>query len=126
VSTSAETAAFIEDQAHGLDIRLGRMFGEYGVYIDGKITAFICDDTLFLKPSEADPAVLAGTFPGVPFPGAKLYVQVPGELLEDREWLTAALQATADALPAPKPKTPKAQQPKAPRRSAPRSAGSGR
>jgi hypothetical protein len=37
---------------------------------------------------------------------------VPGELLENREWLHRAIQATADALPAPLPKRPSARKPR--------------
>lgn len=106
MSTSAETAAFIEDQLAGLDIRTGKMFGEYAIYCDNKVVGFITDDTLRIKPSPVDPAVLEGTYPGEAYPGSKMYHCVPGELLENREWLHTAIQATADALPAPLPKRP--------------------
>jgi TfoX/Sxy family transcriptional regulator of competence genes len=84
------------------------MFGEYALYCDGKTVAFITDDTLYIKPSNADPALFERTEPGHAYPGSKLYHGVPGDALEDREWLTQAIQATADALPVPKPKTPRA------------------
>ena len=115
MSTSRETIAFIEDQLAGLDIRVAPMFGEYGIYCDSKIVGLICFDTLFLKPSDADPALFDGTKPAPPYPGAKDYLSVPGDALENRDWLQAAVQGTADALPLPKPKKPKA----------PRSGGSG-
>lgn len=108
MSTRRETRAFIEDQLAGLDIRTAHMFGEYGVYCDGKIVGFICDDTLFIKPSTADSALFERTVPAPPYPGAKDYASVPGDVLEDREWLQEVIQATADALPAPKPKKRKA------------------
>jgi TfoX/Sxy family transcriptional regulator of competence genes len=108
VSSSAETAAYIEDQLAGLDIRTGKMFGEYAIYCDNKVVGFITDDTLCIKPSPVDPAVLEGTVLGPAYPGSKDYHRVPGELLENREWLHRAIQATADALPVPLPKRPKA------------------
>ena len=108
MSTSEQTIEYIEDQLAGLDLRTARMFGEYCLYVDGKVVGFVCDDTLFIKPSAADPAVLDGTFPGQAYPGSKDYHTVPGELLEDRDWLHTAIQATAEALPLPKPKKPKA------------------
>lgn len=108
MSTSKETVAFIEDQLGDLDIRISPMFGEYGIYCDSKIVGLICDDTLFLKPSDADDALLAGTEPAPPYPGAKDYLSVPCDLLENRDWLQAAVQATSDALPLPQPKKPKA------------------
>jgi len=112
VSTSEETAAFIEDQLAGLDFRTGKMFGEYAIYCDNKVVGFITDDTLMIKPSGVDPAVLEGTVPGHAYPGSKLYHSVPGDLLENREWLHRAIQSTADALPAPPPKRPSAKKPR--------------
>lgn len=107
MSTRSETVAFIEDQLGGLAIRTAKMFGEYGIYCDEKIVGLICDDTLFIKPSDADPALFTRTELAPPYPGAKLYHGVPGEALEDRDWLGRAVQATADALPAPAPKKPR-------------------
>ncbi len=108
MSTSPETVAFIEDQLAGLRVRTLRMFGEYGIYCDEKVVGLICDDSLFLKPTSAAPELFARTEPGPPYPGAKDYHRVPGDLLEDRDWLGQAVQATADALPAPKTRKAKA------------------
>lgn len=101
---SPQTVAFIEDQLHGLDIRTAKMFGEACLYCDQKVVAFICDDILLIKPSTADDDLFAETYPGKPYPTAKDYRAVPGDLLENGEWLREAVQATADALPLPKPK----------------------
>jgi len=108
MSTSKDTIAFIEDQLAGLPIRTRPMFGEYGIYCDDKIVGLICDDTLFIKPSDVDASALAGTHLAPAYPGAKDYHAVPGELLENADWLQHAIRATADALPAPKPKKSKA------------------
>jgi TfoX/Sxy family transcriptional regulator of competence genes len=94
--------AHLEDQLSGHNVRTRPMFGEYGIYCDEKVVGLICDDTLFLKPSTADPALFARTDPAPPYPGAKDYHRVPGEAVDDREWLGRAVQATADALPPPK------------------------
>lgn len=107
MSTSPDTVAFIEDQLSSLRVRTLRMFGEYGIYCDDKIVGLICDDELFVKPSGADAALFERTEPAPPYPGAKDYHRVPGDLLEDRDWLMLAVQSTADALPAPRPKKPK-------------------
>ena len=108
MSTSEQTIRYIEDQLAGLDVRTAKMFGEYAVYIDGKVSAFVCDDTLFIKPSPVDPSYLEGTELAPAYPGSKDYHSVPGDLLENAEWVRDAMQATADSLPAPKPKRPKA------------------
>ena len=107
MSTSKDTVAFIEDQLGGLPIRTNPMFGEYAIYCDDKVVGFICDDTLFIKPSEVDAALLEGTVMAPAYPGSKLYHSVPGDLLEDPEWLHAAIVGTAEALPTPKPKKPR-------------------
>jgi TfoX/Sxy family transcriptional regulator of competence genes len=104
VTTSEQTIEYIEDQLSGLNLRTARMFGEYCLYVDGKVVGFVCDDTLFIKPSPVDKSLLVGTEPGHPYPGSKEYHSVPGDLLENAEWVREAVQATADALPAPKPK----------------------
>jgi TfoX/Sxy family transcriptional regulator of competence genes len=111
MSTGESTVRFIEDQLTGLSISTARMFGEYCVYCDGKVVGFICDDTLFIKPSPVDVTLLARTQPAPPYPGAKDYHSVPPGALEDRDWLEEVVQATADALPKPQPKKSK----KAPR-----------
>ncbi len=107
MSTTKGTVAFIEDQLADLPVRTAAMFGEYGIYCDNKIVGLICDDSLFIKPSRVDPSLLEGTTLAPPYPGAKNYHCVPGDLLDNREWLRAAICATADALPAPTPKKPK-------------------
>lgn len=104
MSTSEQTIAYVEDQLTGLSVRTAKIFGEYCVYVDGKVTAFVCDDTVFIKPSPVDPSYLEGTELAPAYPGSKDYHSVPGDLLENAEWLRDAMQATADALPVPKPK----------------------
>ncbi|MET0854490.1 MAG: TfoX/Sxy family protein, partial [Microterricola sp.] len=94
MASRAETVEFIEDQLSGLLVRTAKMFGEYGIYCDEKVVGLICDDALFIKPSDADATLFARTEPAPPYPGAKLYHRVPGDALEDREWLMEAVQAT--------------------------------
>lgn len=86
------------------------MFGEYALYSDDKVVAFVCDDELFIKPTEEGRAFVeaAGALDEAPaYPGSKLYLRVRGDRWEDRDWLTTLVDVTAAALPAPKPKRPK-------------------
>jgi TfoX/Sxy family transcriptional regulator of competence genes len=80
-----------------------RMFGEYALYHFGKVVAFLCDNRLYLKPTEAGRAAIGAVTEGFPYPGAKPHFLVD-ELLDDRERLIAAWLATSAALPEPKPK----------------------
>ncbi|WP_313029461.1 TfoX/Sxy family protein [Massilia alkalitolerans] len=89
----------------GLGSRLThkKMFGEYALYLDGKVVAFACDNSLFIKPSKAV-ATLAPDLPqGPPYPGAKDY-PIADELLDDPEALRRLLEETAALMPLPKPK----------------------
>ena len=107
MSTSKETVAFILDQLAPLPVRARAMFGEYGLYCDEKIVALICDDTLFVKPTAIAAGFGEDAWLAPPYPGAKDSFAIPGERLEDREWLQAFIRQTANALPAPKPKKPR-------------------
>jgi TfoX/Sxy family transcriptional regulator of competence genes len=104
MATDRTTAEFIEDQLAPLEVSTKRMFGEFAVYLDTKVVGFICDDILLLKITDAPADLFVGLEPGWPYPGAKDYHAVPGDRLEDRDWLREAVEATAEALPLPKPK----------------------
>ncbi len=105
MATRADTVQYIADQA-GLGRRLEfrKMFGEYALYVDGKVTALVCDDQLFLKPTAEGRRFLGAVTEGAPYPGAKPHFLLAEEL-EDPERLAKALDITAAALPAPKPKS---------------------
>lgn len=80
-----------------------KMFGEYAVYLNGKVIAFVCDNSIFLKPTEQTKAI-TDSFPSAPpYPGAKDYIVID-ELLDKPEELQRLLKATELALPMPKPK----------------------
>ena len=107
MATSKETVAFLLEQLAPLDVRARAMFGEYGLYCDDKVVGFICDELLFVKPSTGDADFGSQTVPAPPYPGAKDYWLLSGEQVGNVEWLQAFIQATADALPKPKPKPSK-------------------
>lgn len=108
MSSQQSTIDFITDQLSELpDIRSRKMFGEYGLYLGDKIFAFVCDDELFIKPTEAGRDYIGTPDEAPAYPGSKLYYRVSGDLCENREWLAGLVIATTDALPAPKPKKPR-------------------
>jgi TfoX/Sxy family transcriptional regulator of competence genes len=104
MATSLDTVQYIVDQA-GLGRRLSfkKMFGEYALYVDEKVVAFICDDQLFLKPTSAGREYLGTVVEAPPYPGAKGYFLLVSEP-DDPERLREVLSVTAGALPLPKPK----------------------
>ena len=45
---------FVADQcSEAGEITSRKMFGDYGIYCDGKIVGLVCDDCFFLKPTDA-------------------------------------------------------------------------
>lgn len=82
-----------------------KMFGEYGVYCDGKIFALICDDQLFIKITEAGKRLAPHLKTMPPYEGAKPYFLV--EEIDDRKFLTEFVTETCKELPMPKPKKKK-------------------
>ena len=108
MATDRSFVDYVAEQA-GLGDRLTarRMFGEYGLYVDGTVVAFCADNSLFLKLVPDTAALLAGLPQQELFPGSKPYA-LADELLDDPERLHDLLLALQRALPAPKPKRPKA------------------
>ena len=96
---------FILEQIAGAgEVSAKKMFGEYGLYCDGKMVALVCDDQLFVKPTAAGKAFVGDLTEGPPYPGAKPHFLVPGGQWEDRAWLTRLITLTAADLPLPPPK----------------------
>ena len=101
MTTDADFIEYVREQAGlGPGLTHRRMFGEYALYLDGKVVAFACDNSLLLKPTEAGRAPLPTLTLGRPYPEAKDYY-VLDEFLDDPDLLRRALIATAEALPAP-------------------------
>ncbi len=106
--TQDQTVAFLTDQLSGVSgISIRKMFGEYGVWLDDKAVGLVCDDQLFIKPTPAGRALAKDAPDAPPYHGAKPSMLIDAELWDDAEWLCSLVRATADALPAPKPKKPK-------------------
>jgi len=47
-----------------------KMFGEYALYLDGRVVALVCDNMLFVKPTDAGRALLGAVEEAPPYPGA--------------------------------------------------------
>ena len=98
---------YIVDQIENAGaIRYRKMFGEYAVYCNEKVTALICDNQLFIKPTEAGRAFIGDVIEAPPYPGAKNSFLIEDKM-DDREWLSQLVRITAKELPMPKPKRKK-------------------
>ena len=102
MSTSQSTVDYILEQIAGAgDVVARKMFGEYGVYCDGKMVALVCDDRLFVKPTPDGRAFLGICEEAPPYPTAKPHLVIAGERWDDREWLSTLIRITAAQLPVP-------------------------
>ncbi len=112
MATDQDFVDYVIEQV-GLGDRLTykKMFGEYAVYLDGKVVGFACDNSLFVKPSAAAQTIAPDLPQRPPYPGAKDY-PVADELLDDSEALRRLVVETAALMPMPKPKTPKKAKPR--------------
>lgn len=106
MASRPEFVQYVADQLAGAgEITYRKMFGEYGMYCDGKIFALICGDQLFVKITEAGKRLAPELEEAPPYEGAKPYLLV--EDVDDKDFLTAFVIETCGELPMPKPKKAK-------------------
>ncbi|WP_345891655.1 GyrI-like domain-containing protein [Ruminococcus sp. OA3] len=106
MASNLEFVQFVTDQLGDAgNITSKRMFGEYGLYCNGKFFAVICDNQFFIKITDAGREI-CGDFDEVPpYEGAKPYFLI--ENLDDRAFLAQLAAATCSQLPDPKPRKKK-------------------
>lgn len=103
MATQQDFAQYIADQCAGAgEITIKKMFGEYGIYCDGKIFGLICDDRLYIKPTEAGRAMLRTFDPQPPYPSAKDYFHIAE--IDDHAYLAELVRVSCKELPMQKPK----------------------
>ena len=106
MASDRKFVAFVCEQVRGAgDVSSKRMFGEATVYLRDKVVGLVCDNQLFIKPTEPGRALLGSPSEAPPFPGATNWFLMTD--LDDQEFLAELVRTTADALPSPKPKAKK-------------------
>lgn len=107
MASDKEFIVFIVDQIDRAgQITYKHMFGEFGIYSDGKLFALVCDNKLFIKPTEAGRKFIKDVVEAPPYPGAKPSFLITDKL-EDREWISNLVRVTINELPEPKKKKKK-------------------
>lgn len=105
MASKQSTVDFILKQINDAgEVSAKKMFGEYGIFCNGKMVALICDDQLFVKPTVAGLKLAQGCAEGCPYPGAKPCFLISDEKLKDQKWLVDLVKITADELPFPRKK----------------------
>ncbi len=90
------------------DVSARKMFGEYGIWCDGKSVALVCDDQLFVKPTLPGRAFVGEDCMEAPaYRGAKPSLVIDADRWDDADWMARLIAVTAAALPLPKPKKAK-------------------
>lgn len=98
MATSKEYLKFILEQlteVQGITYR--QMMGEYIIYYQGKIAAYLCDDRLLVKPVPSAVEMIPEAKYEPPYEGAKDMILV--ENVDDREFLKELFEAMYSELP---------------------------
>lgn len=103
MASRPEFVQYIADQliSAGM-ITYRKMFGDYGMYCDGKLFALICDNQLFVKITAAGKRLAPDLETAPPYKGAKPYFLIEG--IDNREFLVEFVKETCRELPVPKKK----------------------
>lgn len=105
MASKQETVDLILKQmAAAGEVSAKKMFGEYGIYCDGKMVASVCDDQLFVKPTASGRAFIGEAVEASPYPGAKPSFLISEKKCKDFKWLSELIRLTAQELPLPKKK----------------------
>lgn len=98
MASNIDFVQYITDQCAGAgEITYKKMFGDYCLYCQSKIVGLICDNHLYLKPTEEVRPLLLTVDLRPPYPGAKDYFYI--EEVDDRDYLSHLIIATYKALP---------------------------
>jgi len=104
LATEQAYADYIIEQLEAAGpVRARKMFGEYAVYLGGKVVGLICNNQLFVKVTSGGQKFIGNVELAAPYSGAKPAFLID-ERLEDGAWLSELITLTAHELPEPKPK----------------------
>ena len=106
MASNSDFVQYIADQCAGAGaITVKKMFGDYGIYCDGKIFGLICDNCFYVKHTDAVRPLLRVVDMRPPYDGAKDYFYIVD--VDDHEYLSLIVRETCRALPEPKAKKKK-------------------
>lgn len=103
MATSREYALFVENLFRGVDgFSMKRMFGEYGIYLQGRVLGFLCDEQILLQDTPTARKLLPNAERKELFPGSKQFIIFSDE--GNHHLLQSVAQAMWEELPVPKPR----------------------
>jgi len=112
MASSLDFVEYVCTQIGGAgQITYKKMFGEYGVYCNGKIIGVICDNQFFVKKTAAGAEIYSDCEEAAPYTGAKSHFLI--DSVDDPNLMARFISATYDELPEPKTKKKKRRSPTA-------------
>ena len=104
MASDLEFIEFIVEQIENVGVvTFRKMFGEYAIYCNKKVVALVCENQLFVEPTEAGKLFIGKVDEVSPYKGAKPSFLIK-ENIENRGWLSNLIEVTVLELPEPKPK----------------------
>jgi TfoX/Sxy family transcriptional regulator of competence genes len=98
MASKIEFVKYVCDQLRDAgEITYKKMFGEFGIYLNGKYVAAVCDDQFFVKITDAGRQILKNPIEAPMYEGSRNAFLI--EDLEDRELLIELLKVTWNELP---------------------------
>ncbi|MBR2429455.1 MAG: TfoX/Sxy family protein [Alistipes sp.] len=93
MSSNTDFVQYIVDQCAGAGvITVRKMMGDYCIYCDGMVFGLICDNSLYIKQTEAVRAMLREVILRPPYDGAKEYFLITD--VDDCDYLSEVVKAT--------------------------------
>ena len=97
MASNPDLVQYIVDQCSGAgEVKARKMFGDYGIYCNGKIFGLISDNGLYIKPTDTGRRLLRTEVLRPPYPGAKPYFYIDD--VDDSDYLSALVKTTCAAL----------------------------
>lgn len=106
MATTKDFADFIEGQFHGLEgISLRRMFGEYAIYLNGRVLGFLADNEFLVQNVPSASRLMPDARRRPLFPGSKDFIVF--ENVDNAHFMQQVVSAIEEELPYPKPRNSK-------------------
>lgn len=106
MASSLDFVEYVCEQIGGAGkIAYKKMFGEYGIYCNGKIVGVVCDNQFFVKKTQVGASIYPDFEEAAPYTGAKTHFVI--DSVDDRNLMAKFISATYNELPIPKSKKKK-------------------
>ena len=105
MSTSRDFVEYVLSKLKNSTFTVKAMFGEYALYVYGKVVGLICDNTLYIKILPVSIELEKECEKDSPYPGAKPYYVVTEEQLDSIPNLVDILISISNSIVSKKKKT---------------------